>query len=324
CGGVVTHSLCAPHPGPLAMAETLKLDLGVTILAGITAGVIPTYVSYCAAKWLNRRYQVPMRDAAGTSVSELKRIIEQDERQLPSFAWSIAPVLVPILLMSIASFCDAIAKNRGSFQWFIGVMGGSTAFDRLLHAFEFLGNRNIALLIGAVVAIGVLMRQKNLSVAQVCHRIGPSFETAGVIILITSAGGAFGLMLKNAGVGEAIKALVAGKEVNLVVLAWAVAAVIRVAQGSATVAMLTTAAMIYPIISTGPPLSYHPIYIFMAIGFGAMILSWMNDSGFWVVGRLSGFTEQETLKSWTIVVTVNSLVGLLECVILSRLLPFSS
>jgi len=102
-----------------------------------------------------------------------------------------------------------------------------------------------------------------------------------------------------------------------------VAAVIRIAQGSATVAMLTTAAMVYPIM-TGNDLPYHPVYVFVAIGFGAMILSWMNDSGFWVVGRLSGFTERETLKSWTVVVTVNSVVGLLVCLALSSLLPFKA
>jgi GntP family gluconate:H+ symporter len=104
-------------------------------------------------------------------------------------------------------------------------------------------------------------------------------------------------------------------------LSWAVAAVIRVAQGSATVAMLTTAAMIYPIMSGGAALPYHPVYVFMAIGFGAMFLSWMNDSGFWVVGKLSGFTESETLRSWTVVVTVNSVAGLMTCLVFSKLLP---
>jgi GntP family gluconate:H+ symporter len=147
-------------------------------------------------------------------------------------------------------------------------------------------------------------------------------ETSGVIILITSAGGAFGLMLKNAGVGEAIKTAAAGREVDLVLLAWLVAAVIRVAQGSATVAMLTTSAMVFPLLGAGLP--YHPIYIFLAIGFGAMVCSWMNDSGFWVVGRLSGFTERETLKTWTVVSTVNSLAGLALTWLLAALLPFAS
>jgi GntP family gluconate:H+ symporter len=124
-------------------------------------------------------------------------------------------------------------------------------------------------------------------------------------------------------VGDAVKSLVEGREVNLLLLSWVVSAIIRIAQGSATVAMLTTAAMIYPIMSSGAPLPYHTVYIFMAIGFGAMMLSWMNDSGFWVVGKLSGFTERETLKSWTVVVSVNSLAGLAVCLIFSKILPLT-
>jgi GntP family gluconate:H+ symporter len=130
-------------------------------------------------------------------------------------------------------------------------------------------------------------------------------------------------MLKNAGVGDAIKAASAGYAVNYILLSWLVASVIRIAQGSATVAMLTTAAMMLEIIGDGSGLPYHPIYIFLAIGFGAMIFSWMNDSGFWVVSKLSGFTEGETLKSWTVVVTVNAVVGLIVTLAGSWLFPMA-
>jgi GntP family gluconate:H+ symporter len=129
-------------------------------------------------------------------------------------------------------------------------------------------------------------------------------------------------MLKNAGVGEAIKALAEGRNLNLVFLAWAVSALIRVAQGSATVAMITTSAMIYPMIKEAGALPHHPIYIFLAIGFGSKMLSWMNDSGFWTVSKLSGFTERETLQSWTLIVTTISITGLLLTLACSILLPF--
>src|SRR5262249_19108463 len=145
--------------------------------------------------------------------------------------------------------------------------------------------------------------------------------TAGVIILITSAGGAFGLMLKHAGVGEAGKKLVGGRALNLVLLAWDASALIPVAQSSATGAVFTTGAMIYPIMTGGPTLPYHPVYLFMAIGFGAMMFPWMNDSGFWVVGKLSGFTAEETFKTWTVVLSVNSLSGLLVCLLCSKIIP---
>jgi GntP family gluconate:H+ symporter len=310
CGGTVTHSLCAPHPGPLAMAESLKLDLGLTIMVGIVAGVIPTVASWFVAQWLNRRLDIPLRETAGASLADLQTIVEKREEELPSFTWSIIPVILPIFLISLAST-------------FAAIKGLKSDYPVLYNWVELIGNRNVALLIGAVIAMGVLMRQRGLNLARIAELIGPPFETAGVIILITSAGGAFGLMLKNAGVGEAIKAAVAGKEINLILLSWLVAAVIRIAQGSATVAMLTTAAMVYPIMTSGGGLPYHPIYIFLSIGFGAMMLSWMNDSGFWVVGRLSGFTEKETLKSWTVIVSVNSAVGLIVCVIFSKILPFA-
>ena len=310
CAGSVTHSLIAPHPGPLAMAESLHIDLGVTIAVGILAGILPVSAAWAAAKWLNGRMEIPMRETGGASVEDLTAIVAKPESELPSFFWSIVPVILPIVLISLASFFAAFKVQQES--------------PVLARWVEFLGNRNTALLLGASVAAGVLMRQKGMALPDVGKMIGPAFETAGVIILITSAGGAFGLMLKNAGVGEAVRQAAAGREVNLVLLAWMVAAVIRVAQGSATVAMLTTAAMMYPIMSSGPGLPYHPVYIFMAIGYGAMLLSWMNDSGFWVVGRLSGFTERETLRTWTVIVSVASLTGLLECLLLSQVLPLTN
>jgi H+/gluconate symporter-like permease len=424
CGGTVTHSLCAPHPGPLAMAETLKVDLGLTIMVGVVTGLVPTLASWLVVIWLNRRSDFPLRETPGAPIADLKAIMAKREEELPSFFWSILPVILPILLISLASTFTAIqgkgfevsdfkdparlaAKISGADdpvsqflraqvseetrqslaantmaqsvplqnalagelntvlkagpiyqpERFAGVPLRESTRRRLQQSHqgdnisrlnrsliedaypqelrptrglpaalflwgEFIGNRNVALLIGAVIAIALLMRQRGISLAQIGELIGPPLETAGVIILITSAGGAFGLMLKNAGVGEAIKATVAGHQVNLILLSWLVAAVIRIAQGSATVAMLTTAAMIYPIMTSGAGLPYHPVYIFMAIGFGAMMLSWMNDSGFWVVGKLSGFTEKETLKSWTVVVSVNSVAGLAVCLLGATLLPF--
>jgi GntP family gluconate:H+ symporter len=303
------------------MAEALQVDLGLSILVGVVVGIVPATVGWGVSQWLNRRLRIPLRETAGAPLADLQRIIQQDERELPSFTWSIAPVILPIFLISLASLFDAARKQPDTFPWLLALCGGADGFAGVARWVEFLGNRNVALLIGTVIAIAVLMRQRGLNMARVCELIGPPLETAGVIILITSAGGAFGLMLKNAGVGEAIKTAAEGRDVNLILLAWLVAAVIRVAQGSATVAMLTTSAMVFPLMAAGLP--YHPIYIFLAVGFGAMICSWMNDSGFWVVGRLSGFTEKETLKTWTVIATVNSVAGLLVTWLAATLLPFA-
>ena len=309
CGGVVTHGVVAPHPGPLAMAETLKIDLGLTIIAGIVVGIIPAIGSWWVARWINWRMDIPVRETPGTTMAELEQILAKREEELPSFTWSILPVILPIALISAASFLAAFS--------------GKSRLPHLYPWVEFWGNRNVALFVGAVIAMWVLARQKGYSVGRICRLIGPPFETAGVIILITSAGGAFGLMLKNAGVGDAIKAAAAGHSVNCVLLAYGVACVIRIAQGSMTVAMLTTSAMMVPILEGGAGLPYHPIYIFLAIGFGSAILSWMNDSGFWVISKLSGFTEMETLKSWTVISTTVSVVGLIATLTGATLFPFA-
>jgi GntP family gluconate:H+ symporter len=315
CSGAATHVLVAPHPGPLTMAQTLRLDLGLTIGVGLAAGVIPALAAWMVSHWINRRMPVAVTEAAGTGLAGIGQVLNCDEKTLPRFFRSILPVLLPIGLISAASF--------------MGAFGGKDRFPVLYPYVEFMGNRNVALIVGAAVAMVVLARHKGYSVSRICSLIGPSLETAGMIILITSAGGAFGLMLKNAGVGDAVKAAAAGHEVNFVLLAWLVSAVIRVAQGSATVAMLTTSAMMVPIVypqgtDGSSVLAYHPIYVFLAIGFGSILFSWMNDSGFWVVSKLAGLTERETLRSWSVVTTVISLVGLAVTLLGAMVLPFAT
>jgi GntP family gluconate:H+ symporter len=260
------------------------------------------------ARWASRRLDAPMRETGGVSLTDLEAMVSRREEELPSLAWSLTPVLLPIALIGGASF--------------LGLFGAREKFPILFPCLEFIGNRNIALVIGAGLAVLLLMRARKFTMARVSEIIGPPFATAGVIILIASAGGAFGSMLKNAGVGEAIKAVAEGRPISLILLAWTVSAVIRIAQGSATVAMITTSSMIYPMMSEAGSLPYHPMYIFLAIGFGSKMLSWMNDSGFWTVSKLSGFTEKETLQSWTLIVSTISVTGLLLTLLCSVLLPF--
>lgn len=307
CAGAVTHSLVAPHPGPLAMAEALKVDLGWSVIVGTLASIPPVVFGWQVTKFLNRRSDVPLRETPGVSLAELQSIASKPESELPSFLASLLPVLLPIVLISTASFLAAF--------------GGKAALGSLYPLIEFIGNRNIALLIGALLAMALVVRQRKLNLSGLSTLLGPALETAGIIILITSAGGAFGGMLKHAGVGDAIRHVATGRDINLILLAWAVALLMKFAQGSATVSMLTTAAMMVGV-TQGAELPYHPMYLFLAIGFGALGLSWMNDSGFWVIGRLSGFTERETLRTWTVLAFAMSVAGLLETLLLARWLPF--
>ncbi len=320
CGGVVTHSLTVPHPGPLAVVDNLRLNVGLSLIWGILGGILPCAGGYWVAKWLNSRVTVPLRETRGAALAELEGISKKSDAELPSFFWSILPVILPIILISLGSTFVVI---KGSFPGVVAAMGGEETFGAVNRWVAFFGNKNIALFIGAGLALWVLARQRGFSFRQIESLIGPPIEMAGVIILITSAGGAFGLMLRNAGVGDAIKDAAMGYQVNVVLLSWLVAAVIRVAQGSATVAMLTTSAMVFPMVdpAAGAALAFHPMYVYLAIGFGAFTCSWMNDSGFWVVNRLSGMTETETLKTWTVMLTAVSVLGLLMTMVLSWLVP---
>lgn len=307
CAGAVTHSLVAPHPGPLAMVELLKVDLGWSVVVGTLASIPVVIIGWQVAQWLNRRCDVPLRETPGMSLAALEAITRKPEGELPSFTLSVLPVLLPLFLISAASFVTAFVPPAWlgpAYSWI-----------------EFAGNRNIALLIGAVLGMMLVMRQPKMNFAGLGAVLGKALETGGVIILITSAGGAFGLMLKHAGVGEAVRTVALGHDINFILLAWGVGVIMKFSQGSATVAMLTAAAMMVGV-TQGADLPYHPMYLFLAIGFGALGLSWMNDSGFWVIGRLSGFTERETLKTWTVLAFSMSCVGLLETLLLAALLPF--
>jgi GntP family gluconate:H+ symporter len=213
---------------------------------------------------------------------------------------------------------------RDAHTWaatWVGAFGGDDGFLRAKTLMDFIGNKNVALIIGAVLSLRLLKRQRGLSLAKISDLVGPPLETAGVIILITSAGGAFGYMLTQAGVGDALAGWAKSTQgINLVLLGYLVSLVFRVAQGSATVAMQTTSAMFIALL---PSLGCHPLYLFLAIGFGATGFSWMNDSGFWVVSRLSGFTEKETLKTWSLLLSIISLVGITLTFVASKLMPLA-
>ncbi len=323
CGGVITHSMTIPHPGPLVMVDVLQLDAGASLLAGLLGGIIPAFVGYYVAVWINKRLPiVPQTDSVG---DDCGNEIDVPESQLPSLFWSLAPVLLPILLISLSSFAQIIqggATKEPASGWCVAIyeMFGATNFATLRTYIDFIGNKNIALFIGAFLSLGVLMSQCKLSFAEIEKRVGPTLETAGMIILITSAGGAFGGMLRAIGVGDAVEQATSGGSLNLIFLSWIIASIVRIAQGSATVAMQTTVSLVGvgPMLAT---LDCHPLYLYLAIGWGAMGGSWMNDSGFWVVSRLGGFTQKETLQSWTVLLMFLSITGVLTTYIASRIMP---
>ncbi len=299
CGAVITHSVVPPTPGPLLMAEDLNLDMGFVILVGVLSGIIPAYVGYKYSQYQNTNIKVAPPDFTGNDDSN-KAVA------LPSFFASMLPILLPLLLIISASAVNMFMEERNDF---------------FTQAISFIGNKNIAMFLGLLIALYLWATQRNLSLKALGEKMERPLEIAGLIILITAAGGAFGAMIRNTGIGEMIQALSAnGFSINLVVVAWLMAAVVKFAQGSSTVAIITTAG-IMSALSSGAPLPFHPIYIFLAIGYGAMVGSWMNDSGFWIVGKLSGMTERQTLKVWTLLLAVIGVVGGIQALVMSYLFP---
>jgi H+/gluconate symporter-like permease len=190
---------------------------------------------------------------------------------------------------------------------------------------NIVGNANFALLLSAGIAIATLVRQRQLSRVQMAAAVETSLMSGGVIILITAAGGAFGEMLKAAQVGPAIQLLftdVGGSGTAMLLLGFGIAAVLKIAQGSSTVAMITGSAMLAGIASP-ETLGFHPVYLATAIGGGSLVGSWMNDSGFWIFAKMSGLTEIEALKSWTIMLIVLATVSLIVTLLLSSVLPLA-
>ncbi len=311
-GGVITHGLVPPTPGPLVMIETLQLDLGFAMVAGIVMGLPVGVFGLYVANWMDKKYNFSLRESAGIKIADLESIVNKDDKELPSFFVSMMPVVLPVFLISFASSVKV---------WGGGLPSG------VLSTIEVLGNKNLAMSLGTVIALYLMASQRKLKMGPLWKTMEEPIATAGTIILITSAGGAFGAMIRYAGVGDAVKAATEGTGFSFILLAWLIAAVMKVAQGSGTVSMITTSGIMAAILGVGGPpeavmdLGYNHVYIFAAIAFGSKMGSWMNDSGFWIVCKLSGFTEAETLKTWTVLLAAIGVFGLIEVLILSTILP---
>ena len=300
-GAIATHSLVPPTPGPLGMADTLRLDLGTAIGFGLLLGLLPVTAALLTAprfaRGLNvepdsRETPVPDRGATGGS--------------RPGLVASVFPIALPVVLMSGASAVAAGAEGT--------VPGAAWA--------AVLGHRNAALFLAAFAAAFVLWKTQRSPVRQLLGSFGGAIGEAGPIILITAAGGAFGRALAGAGITEDLARVSAAADgVLLLLLAAGIASLLKLAQGSGTVAILTGSAIVASLVPDSTVLSFHPAYLFAAVGFGSMAASWMNDSGFWVVGRMSGFSEGETFRTWTAVAAAVGVFGVLQVLLLATLFP---
>ncbi len=310
-GTTMAHSLVPPTPGPLYVAAELKVDLGHMILGGIVLGVLTVSAGYFYACWANRRWDIPLRDSPEMPLADLEKIAARDVSQLPKLWLALLPIILPVSLIAGNGLVKSMVAAGGND------MSGAA---NLLSITEVLGNPNIALGIAAAIALAMLAWQGREDRDGSMKGIQSALASGGLVILITASGGAFGGMLQQTGVGERIRDLAAEYQVAILPLAFLVTALVRTAQGSATVAMITTVGMIGPI-AAPEALGFHPLYLALAIGCGSKPFPWMNDSGFWVIAKMSGLTIGETIKVFSCMVSLMALVGLAAIVVLARLFP---
>jgi GntP family gluconate:H+ symporter len=299
-GAAITHTLVPPTPGPLFMANELKVDVGLMMILGLLIGLPTAALGVLVCKMINRRMDIPMRPYAGQAEPE-----PLDDDQLPGFWISFAPIALPIILISMNTITKAL--NVG---------------EPISQIAAVLGHRDSALVLAAAVAMFVLVRQRKLPLRELAAKSETALMSGGMIILITAAGGAFGAMLREAGIKDLLREMlgVQGGSVMLL-MAFAVAVVMKFAQGSGTVSMITTVSIFAAMGISPKMLGCNPVYLAMAIGNGSLVGDWMNNSGFWIFARMGGFTEVETLKSWTIVTAAIGVIGLGFTLLLANLLP---
>ncbi|KAA5545942.1 gluconate permease [Roseiconus nitratireducens] len=332
-GGSIAHSLIPPTPGPLQVAEILDVDVGVMLGVGLVIGGFSSVLSLGSARLINHFVDVPLRDLpydaspsqnaddenAGNTVPAGKdgSVVPNDtltdasdpagrSESGPGLLESLLPILVPVVLITIGSIIAYLIDSGGIEP------------SQVTEWLSFVGDKNIAIALGLAFAMALV---RYIDPDKRRTLVSRSLASAGNIILITAAGGAFGAMLRQAGIATAVGNLVdANAGLMLLPLAFAVTTAIRTLQGSATVAMITAAGVLQGF-ATADTLPFHPVYLAMAIGAGSKPVSWMTDSAFWVITRMSGMTEAEGLKVISPMSTAMGLSALLVSSLMAWLVP---
>lgn len=292
----VMHAFVPPHPGPVAAGELLGADIGLVLVVGLIIG-LPTWfiASYLFALWAGKKWDVPVPELlSGGAVPEPEGA---EGRPAPSFGIVLSVLLLPLILIFLNTGLNTLATA--------GTVDGDATWVGLLR---MIGQTSIALLITVLYAMVVLGRGRSkASIEQIANSaLGP----VCAIILITGAGGMFGGVLRASGIGEALAKSLESVGLPLILAAFIVATALRVAQGSATVALTTTAGLLAPTVAATSGLSAIDLAcIVIAIACGSTVLSHVNDSGFWLVGRFLGMDEKTTLKTWTVMETLIGVVG---------------
>jgi GntP family gluconate:H+ symporter len=273
CSLYSVHCLIPPHPGVLAASAVFKVNIGYLIIAGTVFAIPGALAAYFWSKWLTGRHNY----APAKEVEVDNNLVHG---RLPSAFLSLMPIMLPLLLIALKSL-------------FLMIDGGQSFMSRLLL---LPGEPLFALAAGALMAMLLL---KTRTIAAMNSIISEAIEKAGPILIVTAAGGMFGMVIKATGAGEAMGKLLAGTSIGLVV-PFLIATAMKTAQGSSTVAIITTASFVAPMISMlGLDSQWGRIFAMLSMGAGSMIVSHANDSYFWVVANFSDLDAGSTLKVYT-------------------------
>ncbi|HVW61049.1 MAG TPA: SLC13 family permease [Puia sp.] len=309
-GASMANSLVPPAPGPLFLVGVMQIPIGMMMMGGFLLGLITISTGYIFALYANRKWPIPLRDSLDARLEDIRIASLKEDKQLPPLWSSLLPVLIPLVFICINTALTSFSSAHGSTPF----------MDGLIRLLEFLGDKYIALGAGGLAALLLLARQKKPGREGMTSFVQSALMSGGAIILITAAGGTFGGMLQHSGISQRIAEMTRGYQMTLIPLAFLVAAVVRTAQGSATVAVITASGMLSGMATHGH-LAYHPLYLGLAIGCGSKLVPWMNDAGFWIVCKISNLTEREALKTIAPMQTIMGVAGLIVILVAARILP---
>ncbi|MEU7223038.1 GntP family permease [Streptomyces chrestomyceticus] len=304
----MTHAFLPPHPGPVAAAGLFKVDLGWIILMGVVCGIPAVLAAWAYAAWIGKRLFVPVpqdmveaaEEARAAVIAEQTAAGVQPHEKPAALGTVLAIIGTPLVLILLATFSSiALAPST------------------LRSVVEFFGNPFVALTIALLLAYYLLGIRRGWSRKSLETVSTASLKPVGNILLVVGAGGIFGAVLKGSGVADALSDTFHDVGLPVILLAWLVSVVLRVAQGSATVAIVTTAGIVLPLVEGQGLSQAHLALIIMAISAGSIFASHVNDGGFWMVAKYFGISERDTLKSWTVLETVLSVVGFAVAAVVS-------
>ncbi|SOD84125.1 GntP family permease [Streptomyces sp. Ag109_G2-15] len=296
----MTHAFLPPHPGPVAAAGLLHVDLGWVILMGIVCGIPAVLAAWAYSAWIGRRIfvAVPQDMVEAAAEAKLAVLNEQREqgvepREQPVPLGTVLGIIGTPLILILAATFSSIALDPSTGRSVI----------------EFFGSPFVALTIALLLAYYLLGIRRGWSRKSLETVSTSSLKPVGNILLVVGAGGIFGAVLKASGVAQALSDTFHDVGLPVIALAYLISLVLRVAQGSATVAIVTTAGIVAPLLAEGHHSQAFVALVIMAISAGSIFASHVNDGGFWMVAKYFGITERDTLRTWTVLESVLSVAG---------------